>query len=74
MSMTFCPAILTIFWPSLSPLRCELLNSHRKDAMNTLKRTIALVSDVPRPHTLLAGLYWADGIFSVAEGYKERKH
>ena len=53
-------------------VRCELLNSHRKDAMNTLKRTIALVSDVPRPHTLLAELYWADGIFSVAEGYAQK--
>jgi cellulose synthase operon protein C len=53
-------------------VRYELLNDQRKDAIGTLKQTIALVPDAPRPHTLLAELYWADGILSVAEAYAQK--
>jgi len=53
-------------------VRYELLNLQTKEAIGTLKQTIALVPDAPRPHTLLAELYWADGILTVAEGYAQK--
>ncbi|MFA5179782.1 MAG: tetratricopeptide repeat protein [Syntrophales bacterium] len=53
-------------------VRYELLNLQRKEAIETLKHTIALVPDAPRPHTLLAELYWADGVLSVAEAYAQK--
>jgi tetratricopeptide (TPR) repeat protein len=53
-------------------VRYELLNLQPKEAIGTLKQTIALVPDAPRPHTLLAELYWADGILSVAEAYAQK--
>jgi len=53
-------------------VRYELLNLQPQEAIGTLKQTIALVPDAPRPHTLLAELYWADGIMSVAEAYAQK--
>ncbi len=53
-------------------VRYELLNLQPQEAIGTLKQTIALVPDAPRPHTLLAELYWADGIMSVAEAYSHK--
>lgn len=53
-------------------VRYELLNLQPQEAIGTLKQTIALVPDAPRPHTLLAELYWADGIMSVAESYAQK--
>jgi tetratricopeptide (TPR) repeat protein len=53
-------------------VRYELLQLQPKAAMDTLKQTIALVPDAPRPHTLLAELYWAEGILSMAEGYAQK--
>jgi len=53
-------------------VRYELLNLQRKDAIGTLKQTIALVPEAPRPHTMLAELYWVEGIMSVAEAYAQK--
>ena len=53
-------------------VRYELLNLQPQEAIVTLKQTIALVPDAPRPHTLLAELYWANGIMSVAETYAQK--
>jgi len=53
-------------------VRYELLNLQPKEAISTLKQTIALIPDAPRPHTLLAELYWSDGIMSVAEVYAQK--
>ena len=53
-------------------VRYELLNLQPQEAIGTLKQTIALVPEAPRPHTLLAELYWADGILSVAEAYAQK--
>ncbi|MCX5829530.1 MAG: tetratricopeptide repeat protein [Deltaproteobacteria bacterium] len=53
-------------------VRYELFNLQPKEAIITLKQIIALVPDAPRPNTLLAELYWADGILSVAEDYAQK--
>jgi tetratricopeptide (TPR) repeat protein len=53
-------------------VRYELLQLQPKAAMDTLKQTIALVPEAPRPHTLLAELYWAEGILSSAESYAQK--
>ncbi|MCX5905655.1 MAG: tetratricopeptide repeat protein, partial [Deltaproteobacteria bacterium] len=53
-------------------VRYELLNLQPQKAIGTLKQTIALVPEAPRPYTLLAELYWADGIMSVAEAYAKK--
>lgn len=50
----------------------ELLNSQKNEAISTLKHTITLVPEAPRPYTLLAELYWGDGIMSVAEVYAQK--
>ncbi|MDQ5985435.1 MAG: Beta-barrel assembly-enhancing protease [Syntrophus sp. SKADARSKE-3] len=53
-------------------VRYELLKGQNKEAIATLKQTVTLVPDAPRPNTLLAELYWADGIMSVAESYAQK--
>lgn len=53
-------------------VRYHLLKKETPEAIKALKQTIALVPDAPRPHTLLAELYWADGIWSVAESYAQK--
>jgi tetratricopeptide (TPR) repeat protein len=53
-------------------VRYELINLKPKEAIVTLKQTIALIPEAPRPHTLLAELYWADGILTVAEAYAQK--
>ena len=53
-------------------VRYELLKGQRQDAINTLKQTTDLVPDAPRPHTLLAEIYWAEGILTVAEGHAQK--
>jgi tetratricopeptide (TPR) repeat protein len=53
-------------------VRYELLNLQPQEAIATLKQTIALVPEAPRPYTLLAEIYWADGILSMAESYAQK--
>jgi tetratricopeptide (TPR) repeat protein len=53
-------------------VRYELLNLQPKEAIATLKQTVALVPEAPRTHTLLAELYWSEGIMSVAESYAQK--
>ena len=53
-------------------VRYELLMRQNKEAIATLKQTISLVPDAPRPHTLLAELYWNEGVLAVAEGYAQK--
>ncbi|MCX7982650.1 MAG: tetratricopeptide repeat protein [Syntrophales bacterium] len=49
--------------------RHQLLRKDTKGAIDTLKKTIALVPEAPRPHTLIGEIYWHEGIFSLAEKY-----
>jgi tetratricopeptide (TPR) repeat protein len=53
-------------------VRYELLNAQKREAISTLKQAIALIPDAPHPYTLLAELYWGDGIMSVAEVYAQK--
>ena len=53
-------------------VRYHLLKKENPEAVKALKQTIALVPEAPRPHTLLAELYWVDGILSVAESYAQK--
>jgi len=50
-------------------VRYQLQKNDYQGAIDTLKFTISLVPEAPRPHTLIAELYWNEGIFSMAEKY-----
>ncbi len=52
--------------------RYELLTNQMNGAIKTLKQTVNIVPGAPRPHTLLAELYWNQGIMSVAEAYAQK--
>jgi tetratricopeptide (TPR) repeat protein len=53
-------------------VRYELINLQMKEAIATLKQTIGLVPEAPRPHTLIAELYWTEGILSIAEAFAHK--
>ncbi len=50
-------------------VRLQLLKRDYGGAIETLKKTIALVPEAPRPHTLMAEIYWNEGVLSLAEKY-----
>lgn len=53
-------------------VRYEILNQRDRDAIETLKQTVAIAPKAPRPHTLLAELYWAAGVYSIAEIHAQK--
>lgn len=50
-------------------VRYQLRMGDNRGAIESLKTTISLVPEAPRPYTLIGEIYWHEGILSLAEKY-----